>query len=183
MCSWKFKSKLLKITCGVPQGSILWPLLFLMFFNDFEKCLKRLQSLNFAEDTVVYVHGKTKDIVESQLNEDLKNMSTYFKTNQLIINLNKSKTEMMIFGTSSRLSRCGKKLTLYYNDRVIHTIETYKYLGKILDSTLSLSTNFDRMYKEKTSKLRRLYSLHMYFDSSIKAKIFKAMILPCIIAP
>ena len=74
-----------------------------MFFNDFEKCLKRSESLNFTDDTVAYVHGKTKDIVESQLNEDLKNMSTYFKTNQLIINLNKGKTEMMIFGTSSRL--------------------------------------------------------------------------------
>ena len=86
----------------------------------------------------------------------------------------------MIFGTSSRLSKCGKKLALYYDDRVIHTTETYKYLGTILDSTLSLSTNFDRMYKKRTSKLRRLYSLRMYFDSSTKAKIFKAMILPCI---
>ena len=65
-------SKLLNITCGVPQGSILGPLLFLMFFNDFEKCLKHSQSLNFADDTVVYVHGKTKDIIESQLNGSLK---------------------------------------------------------------------------------------------------------------
>ena len=71
-----------------------------MFFNDFEKCLKRSQSLNLADNTVVYVHGKTKDNVESQLNEDLKNMSAYFKTNQLIMNLNRNKTETMIFGTS-----------------------------------------------------------------------------------
>ena len=81
-----------------------------MFFNDFEKCLKRSQSLNFADDTVVYVYGKTKDIVESQLNEDLKNISTYFKPNQLIINLNKGKTETMILGTSSRLSNVAKSL-------------------------------------------------------------------------
>ena len=66
------ESKLLNITCGAPHRSILGSLLFLMFFNDFEKCLKHSQSLNFADDTVVYVHGKTKDIVESQLNEDLK---------------------------------------------------------------------------------------------------------------
>ena len=63
----------------VDSGAIL----FLMFFNDFEKCLKHSLSLNFADNIVVYVHGKTKDIVESQLNEDLKNMSTYFETNQL----------------------------------------------------------------------------------------------------
>ena len=107
------ESELLNITCGVPQGSILGPLLFLTFFNDLQKCLKRSQSLYFGDDTIVYGHGKTQDIVESQLNEDLKNMSTYFKTNQLIISLNKGKTETMIFGTSSRLSKCGKKLTHY----------------------------------------------------------------------
>ena len=99
-----------------------------MFFNDFEKCLKHLQSLNFADDTVVYVRGKSKDIVKSQLNEDLKNMSTYFKTNQFIINLNKCKTETMIFGTSCRRSKCVKKLNLYYDDRVIHATERYIYL-------------------------------------------------------
>ena len=64
--------------------------------------------------------------------------------------------------------------------RVIYATETYKYLGTILDSTFSFSINFDRMYKKTTSKLRRLYSLHMYFDSFTKAKIFKAMILPSI---
>ena len=138
----------IQIAVGVPQGLILGPLLFLMFFDDFEKCLKHSQSLNFADDTVVYLHGKTRDIVESQLNEDLKNMSTYFKTDQLIINLNRGKIKTMIFGTSCRLSKCGKKLNLYYDDRVIHATETYKYLGTILDSTLSFLINFDRTYKK-----------------------------------
>ena len=114
----------------------------------------------------------TKDIVESQ-NEDMENVN--LPQNKSIDN--KSKQQ---FGTSSRLSKCGKKLSLYCDDRVIHATETYKYIGTILDSTLSLSTNFDRMYKKTTSKLRRLYSLRMYFDSSAKAKIFMAMILPCI---
>ena len=68
----------MNITFGVSQGSILGPLIFLMFFNDFEECLKRSQSLNFAGDIIFYV-DKTKEIVESKLNEDLKNMSTYFK--------------------------------------------------------------------------------------------------------
>ena len=143
------ESKFLNITCVVPQGSIPGPLLFFMFFKDLEKCLKRSQSLNFEDYTRVCVYGKTKDIIESQLNEDLKSMSTYFKTNQLIIYISKGKTETIIFGTSSILSKCCKKLAFYYDDRVIHATKTYKYLGTILDSTFSLSTNFDRMYKKK----------------------------------
>ena len=83
-----------------------------MFFNDFEKCWKQWQSFYFADVTAVYVHDKIKDIVESQLNEDLKNMITYCNKNQLIVNLNNGKTETMIFGRSSRLSKCGKNLTL-----------------------------------------------------------------------
>ena len=106
----------------------------------------------FFNDTVAYVHSKTKDIVERQLNKDLKNMSIYFKTNHLIANLSKGKTETMIFGTSSTLSKCNKKLTLYYDDRVIHATETFKYLGTILYSSLSCSTNLVRMHKKITSK-------------------------------
>ena len=67
----------------------------------------------------------------------------------------------MVFGMSSRISKCAKKLTLYYVDRVIHTTETYKYLGTILDSTVSLSTNFDRMYKKNPQALQIVLITHV----------------------
>ena len=97
-----------------------------------------------------------------------------------MINLNRGQTETTTFGTSCRLSKCSKKLNLYYDERVKHATETYKYLGTDLDSAFSFSINFDKMHKKTTFKLRRLYSLRMYFDSFTKAKIFKAAILPCI---
>ena len=174
------ESEMMNITCGVPQGSILGPLLFLIYFNDFEKCLKSTKTLSFADDTVIYVHGKTKEQVETMLNEDLTYISSYFKINQLVINLKKGKTETMLFGTAKRLSRFGKKLTLYYNGDEIQSTETYKYLGTTLDSNLSLSTNFDIMYKKTIAKLRMLYSLRKYLDQFSKIEIFRGMILPCI---
>jgi hypothetical protein len=105
----------MNITCGVPQGSILGPLLFLIYFNDFENCLKNSDVLSFADDTVIYNRGKNKERIESELNEDLKFMASYFETNHLVINLKKGKTETMLFGTAKRLSKLGKKLTLDYN--------------------------------------------------------------------
>ena len=124
----KCKSESMKITCGVPQGSILGPLLFLIYFNDFEKCLKNAKSLSFADDTVIYIEGKTKENIDSQLNDDLRHVSSYFQSNQLVINLKKGKTEAMLFGTSKRLSSCSSKLSLLYDNKAIETTETYKYL-------------------------------------------------------
>ena len=78
-------------------------------YNDYRP-ISVLSTCSKVLERAVHKQLKTKDIVESQLNEDLKNMSTYFKTNQLIINLNKDKTETMIFVTRSRLSKCDKKV-------------------------------------------------------------------------
>ena len=107
----KCKSESMKITCVEPQGSILGPLLFLIYFNDFEKCLKNAKSLSFADDTVIYIEGK-------------KHISSYFQSNQLVINLKKGKTEAMLFGTFKCLSSCSSKLSLSYDNKTIETTET-----------------------------------------------------------
>lgn len=133
------------------------PLLFLLYFNDFEHCLINSKSLNFADNTVIYVEGKNKHLIEDQLHEDLQCIASYLLNNELVINLKKGKTEAMIFGTAKRLTKCGKDLSLQYNGEEIQNTESYKYLGTILDSSLSISTNFDKMYKKTMSKLRMLF--------------------------
>lgn len=136
--------------------------------------------MNFADDTVIYVEGKNKHLIEDQLNEDLQCIASYLLNNELVINLKKGKTEAMIFGTAKRLTKCGKDLSLQYNGEEIQNTESYKYLGTILDSSLSMSTNFDKMYKKTMSKLRMLFSLRNYLDKTTMNKIFRGMILPCV---
>ena len=81
-------------------------------FNDFEHHLHHSKVLNFADDTVIYFAGKSKVDIENKLNGDLEKMCMYFRKNQLVINLKKGKTESMIFGTSQKLSKCGKELSI-----------------------------------------------------------------------
>jgi hypothetical protein len=64
------------LLCGVPQGSILGPVLFLMFFNDFNECLHHSKVIQFADDTVIYVSSKSVTNIEKQLNADLDKIAT-----------------------------------------------------------------------------------------------------------
>ncbi|XP_057299399.1 uncharacterized protein LOC130630019 [Hydractinia symbiolongicarpus] len=137
------KSDLMSVTCGVPQGSILGPLLFLVYFNDLNECLKNSIDIEFADDTVIYIAGANKCIIENLLNNDLKNVSSYFEENGLVINLKKGKSESMLFGISKKLTKWGDELSLYYNETPIPATKEYKYLGTILDNTLSLNSNFN----------------------------------------
>ena len=73
------------ISCGVPQGSILGPVLFLLYFNDFSKTLFKPEVLMFADDTVVFYTGKSAEEIESMLNSELEDIFRYFIKNDLIV--------------------------------------------------------------------------------------------------
>jgi hypothetical protein len=168
------------VTCGVPQGSVLGPLLFLLYFNDFSKCLKRSKTLMFADDTVVYCADKDPNNIERDLNEDLESIAQYFYTNDLIINLKKGKTEFMLLGTNKRLSKVDKELNLYYRDTKINTTKSYKYLGTYLDNTLSLNEDFEKSYKRGSSRLRLLHKLRKNLTEDAAHKVYSMMILPLV---
>lgn len=83
-----YVSSRLNINCGVPQGSVLGPLLFLFYINDIQKCSNKLQFFLFADDTNVrFAH---KDLKSLELNEELHNLYTWLTSNELTLNIKKS---------------------------------------------------------------------------------------------
>ena len=72
------------VTCGVPQGSILGPLLFLVSFNEIGSTLRHCKIITYADDTVIYTSGKTKEIVEKALQNDFKSLAEWLERYDLI---------------------------------------------------------------------------------------------------
>lgn len=88
---------------GVPQGSILGPLLFLIYVNDITKVCEKCDVTLYADDTVLYYSAKTAQLLQDQLNSDLFYLFNWFTRNRLT--LNSSKCKFIIFGSPAKLAK------------------------------------------------------------------------------
>ena len=138
-----------------------------------ENCLKRSKVINFSDDTVVFLPGKTYLEIEQSWNFDLINISNYFCKNELVLNLKPGKTESMLFATGRKLSQNKKPLKLEYKSQTIVSTAEYKYLGTILDQTLSFSSKFNEVYKKIFGKSRLLQSLKCYLSPDSLTKVYQ----------
>jgi hypothetical protein len=128
------KSPTKQITCGVPQGSILGPLLFLLYINDLPNCSSTLKFILFADDTNIICTGDDPISVESKLNKELNIISNWFKLNKLSLNI--KKTNFMIF--KNKYSKLPDiKVNIKIDGKDIEQVNTTKFLGILIDDKLT----------------------------------------------
>ena len=143
-------SDLRDITCGVPQGSVLGPLLFLLYINDLANCCPEVFFRIFADDTGIFFHCKDIATLSKIGEKIIQGISRWFEYNKLT--LNASKTSYVIF-RSSRYPNEHLPNSLTYNNITIHRESHATYLGVILDEYLNYNAHVDDL----CDKLKRLF--------------------------
>ena len=163
------------ITCGVPQGSFLGPLLFLVYINDICSNLHGTRVRLYADDTVLYKSGEhiiqTGELLQLSLNK----LHAWCIKNKLTININK--TKIMTFG-SRKFIKQHISPTIKIGNEPLDNVQTFKYLGVILDRELKFNAHAQNIYKLATYKVNTLRKIRPYIDETTALTIYKMKILP-----
>lgn len=120
-------SQICSLKCGVPQGTILGPLLFLIYINDLPNCLASCQPRMYADDTHITYTGVDENLIQSNLNHDLDNLNKRLISNKLT--LDSAKTEYMLIASRQKLSTFSNPLECSIDTVPIKHVFSVKSLG------------------------------------------------------
>ena len=164
------------ITCGVPQGSVCGPLLFLLYINDIAKVLEHCKVSLYADDTVIYIVNKDVENAMVLIQNDLNNLSNWCTRNKLTIN--SKKTKYCIYGMRSNIKKSKTIDTvLSLNNIILDRVCSYKYLGFILDDHLTFNKHISELCKTVSHKLYVLAKVRKYLTVQASLNVFKTMVL------
>ena len=167
-------SSLLPLKCGVPQGSILGPLLFLIYVNDMKSACDCNLFL-FADDAALLVSHKEKSVVETLLSSELKKISIWLADNKLSLHL--GKTESILFASKIKLKQ-NPGLKILVGNTVIQTKKEITYLGCILDENLSGESMALRVISKANQRIKFLARISKFIDKGAM-KILAAALIQC----
>ena len=144
------------ILSGVPQGSILGPLLFVLFINDLPAAVQQCNVLMYADDTVLFFADRDSGVIQNVLTTELENLRAWLMENKL--SLNREKTETVLFGTNANLSKVTN-YELSIDGFPLKRVTDYCYLGITLKANLSWHSHVDNIAMKvgrRIGMLRRL---------------------------
>ena len=136
-------SELRHITCGVPQGSVLGPILFLIYINDLPNISSKLKFYLFADDTNIYLESDELKNLEYIMNSELKKLHEWLCINRLSLNL--TKTNFIIF---CPINKPKSPITILINKSALKETDHVRYLGILIDSQLSFKYHIDELNKK-----------------------------------
>ncbi len=163
------------IRSGVPQGSILGPLLFLLFMNDMPGNIMNSTVDMYADDTLIYVSNKDVNVIEKCLNEDLVSLGKWLDDNLMKVNV--SKTKVMLLGTTSKTSKIDN-VNVIMNNTKVEKVNCFKYLGVTIDANLKWNDHINNVYRKLCNSLGIMRRIKPFVPQSSLITIYNTMFLP-----
>ena len=164
----------LPITIGVPQGSILGPLLFILYLNDLPNALQKVFPVIFADDTNLFISDSNLERALHTFNNELLTLQKWFIANKLSLNINK--THSMLF-TSSSLAR-SVPLSLNIAGSPINQVSTTKFLGMYIDEKLNWSAHINYISSKLAKSIGILKKVHKILDTETLIQLYYTIVYP-----
>lgn len=161
------------VDLGVPQGSVLGPLLFILYINDLKRVLHRVEVNLFADDTVLFFEGSSYTECFQVMNEELRYFSEWLKWKKLKLNI--AKTKYMIVTTRSQTGCTGE---VRIDEEVVERVKSMKYLGVMLDEKLNFCEHINYSIKKAAQKFGVLCRVSRYLPFDAKVTLYKTIIAP-----
>ena len=165
----------LDVNLGVPQGSVLGPLLFLVYVNDIVKSSDIMKFSLFADDTVVLYSHKNISVLLDTVNKELQMLNEWFKCNKLFLNFKKTK---YILFHSKRKHVTSNVIPIRIDNTVIERIESIKFLGIHIHESLDWKYHVANISSKISKGIGVLYKLRHFVPSRILINIYNAIVLP-----
>jgi hypothetical protein len=164
------------ISCGVPQGSVLGPLLFLVFINDLPSALPRAHGTLFADDTLLQLNGCNQAKLQDDINQTMMDLHAWMLANKL--SLNTAKTQYLIISNHST----HRAIKITYNEKELQQVgidkETkfYKYLGLFIDDKLNWQAHANKIISRLNSGIYALTKLQECSSFQIRKSVYNALV-------
>ena len=139
-----------KMPVRIPQGSILGPLLFLIYVNDLPDCHLASDIILYADDTVIYYSTKNVSDLDHHINADLRTVSEWFSRNLLTLNI--SKCNFVIFGSPKKLNHI-QDILVEVEGTCIERTQSFKCLGMTFNQSMSWADHIDAISMKTNQRI------------------------------
>ena len=169
------ESSLMEILVGVPQGSILGPLFFLLYINDLPAASSFFRYILFADDTNLFASGKDKDLLLRGLKSGMIKLSDWFAYNRLTLNY--SKTEFVRFGKPN-VGSSEDNWDLRIDDRPIREVNDSKFLGVHIDKNISWRVHIGKLINKISQTVGIIGRARRFMNGPQLLSLYNTMVLP-----
>ena len=165
-------SEFQNISCGVPQGSLLGPLLYLCYSNDMVSSVRNILLL-YADDSVILSFDKNPSVISRELSLDLESCNHWLVDNKLSLHI--GKTECILFGSRPKLQKVTD-FNISYNGQTIRSQDSINYLGVTIDQSLSGDTMVNLVINKVIGRLKFLYRHSSYLNQTLRKKLCSSLL-------